>query len=562
MVDTDQSDEVILHRYRGKSKEKPSNDHVQESQPKSSTPHDRLTDRPEPDTTSPIHFSVENSSHLEQKPQPEKRKGVRQTEATPEAKAELRRLQKEIRAQVGKCKLKTDDRLDSNPEVLQKARTGPGIDPDSTIYRRVIKRLDVGRADSVFTFPPDMPADEKYKFQWTLYAQDVRAYPAIEEGRVVLYPHPMQKESNAPSGSPFGELPPCPTPQEIVDSVNWDEINNWEFGDLVRRADWEYSPAVWNAPVQFRNWFYAWLDSTMHICHYVDIYHKSFFDGTAHSDGHQGMFIPNIENDETLLELTDEMTNRHSHETVDGYRFNYIIQQKKEQADSEIRRREARAQYLAAMRTPPSSNPNVPKANIYLRPAEVGDIPELLSLYNWYVANSTQCVDVTAITEPAMRQRIDDCKREKLPFIVAVERKSALINGRVRRDQNENVMGYVLATDFMGAHTIGRHTAEIEIFVHHMKRDQGVGRCLMDKLLEICDPTYLGRGGYFFDSNLEERGGYSSGSSRRLARLVVTISYSEDDPTEYCRVKEWLMQRHRFEEQGLLKGAARKFDKL
>lgn len=566
MSDTDQSEEVLLHRYRGKGQAKASNSQVQESQTKSSIPQDKLTDRPEPGPAplgdTPIYFSVDNSSYSEQKPQPEKRKGVRQTEATPEAKEELRRLQQEIRAQVGKCKLKTDDRLDSNPETLMKARTGPGTDPTSVIYRRVIKRLDVGRADSVFTFPPDMSEKEKHELQWTLYAQDVRAYPEIEEGHVVLSSHPRPKESSTPDGSPCGEIPPCPTPQEIVDSVNWDDINNWEFGDLARRADWEYSPAVWNAPVQYRNWFYAWLDSTMHICHYADIYHKSFFDGTAHPDGLKGMFIPNIEHPEAKRNTEDEKTNPHYHETVDGYRFNYITQQKKEQADSEIRRREARAQYLAAMRTPPSSNPNVPKANIYLRPAEVGDIPELLSLYNWYVANATQCVDVTALAGPDMRQRIEDCKREKLPFIVAVERKSATFNCRLRRDQNENVMGYALATDFMGARTIGRHTAEIEIFVHHTKRDQGVGRCLMDKLLEICDPTYLGRGGYFFDSDLEDHGCYSPGSSRRLARLVIAMSYSEDDPSDYLRVKEWLMRRHRFEEQGLLKGAARKFDKL
>lgn len=566
MSDSDQSEEVLLHRYRGQGQVKASTGQVQESQTKSSTPQDKLTDRPEPGPAprgdTPIHFSVENSSYSEQKPRPEKRKGVRQTEATAEAKEELRRLQQEIRAQVGKCKLKTDDRLDSNPEALMKARTGPGTDPTSVIYRRIIKRLDVGRADSIFTFPLDITEKEKQELQWTLYAQDVRAYPEIEEGHVVLSPHPRPKELNTPDGSPFGEIPPCPTPQEIVDSVNWDAINNWEFGDLARRADWEYSPAVWNAPVQYRNWFYAWLDSTMHICYYADIYHMSFFDGTAHSDGLKGMFIPNIEHPEAKRNLEDEKTNRHCHETVDGYRFNYITQQKKEQVDSEIRRREARAQYLAAMRTPPSSNPNVPKANIYLRPAEVGDIPELLSLYNWYVANATQCVDATALAEQDMRQRIDDCKREKLPFIVAVERKSAILNGRIRRDQNENVMGYALATDFMGARTIGRHTAEIEIFVHHTKRDQGVGRCLMDKLLEICDPTYLGRGGYFFDSDLEDGGCYSPGSSRRLARLVIAISYSEDDPSDYHRVKEWLMRRHRFEEQGLLKGAARKFDKL
>jgi L-amino acid N-acyltransferase YncA len=556
MGDSDESDEVVLHRSRGKTDAKPSSDQLAVSDIVNFPfLHGRVTEALEPRTV------LGNPAHPEEQPQAPKRR-VRQIEATPEVKEELKRLQQELRAQIGRGRLKTEDLLESCPETLRKAREGPGTDPTSPIYQRIIQRLDVPRADSIFSFPSDMTRKEKYELQWALYEKDDPAYPAIEDGRVVLTSTPKPKSPTAPDGSPFGELPPRPTPEEIVNSVNWDAINRFEFDDLVRCANWDYSSVTWDAPLEFRKWFYTWLDSTMYICHYADIYHKSFFDGTAHADGEKGMFIPNLECGETFRDENDEVTMRYYPETSDGMRFNFMVQNKRERAGFEIMRKESRNEYLATMRSPPSINPNIPKANIYLRPAEAGDILELLSLYNWYVANATQCVDVSPIAQSAMQQRLDDCKREKMPFIVAVERKSALINGRPRRDKKEKVMGYVLTTDFMGAQTIGRTTAEIEIFVHHTMKGQGIGRCLMDKLLEICDPMYLSHGGYFFDTDLVDRGGYSSGSSRRLARVVVPMCYSEDDTAEYHRVKDWLMRRHKFQEQGLLKGAARKFDKL
>ncbi|OJI89198.1 hypothetical protein ASPTUDRAFT_70809 [Aspergillus tubingensis CBS 134.48] len=67
----------------------------------------------------------------------------------------------------------------------------------------------------------------------------------------------------------------------------------------------------------------------------------------------------------------------------------------------------------------------------------------------------------------------------RLPFIVAVERGSG--------NQRENIFGYATAKDYTGSETSGRYTAELESFVIPEQQRKGIGNCLMDKLLQVCD---------------------------------------------------------------------------
>jgi Sortase and related acyltransferases len=212
--------------------------------------------------------------------------------------------------------------------------------------------------------------------------------------------------------------------------------------------------------------------------------------------------------------------------------------------------------YLESFLSQQEPNPYVPKANIYLRPAENRDVPGLLELCNWYIHNTALCADLESLTHTEMVQRIADSRQEKLPFIVAVER-----NNRHALDHRERVLGYALATDYMGQNTAGRHTVELEVLVSNGSKRLG-SRCLMDKLLEVCDATYVPHWGYFFDSDLDERPGYSCGGRRTLARLIFTYCYPEDDLSEYQRVKSWLKETYNFHEQGVLKGVCVKFSKL
>jgi hypothetical protein len=68
------------------------------------------------------------------------------------------------------------------------------------------------------------------KLQWSLYKDDNRAYPAIEDGHVGFNKHPPAREpTTPPPGHVCGTLPPCPMTEEIIKSVDW---SNWAAMDI------------------------------------------------------------------------------------------------------------------------------------------------------------------------------------------------------------------------------------------------------------------------------------------------------------------------------------------
>ncbi|KAN0087348.1 hypothetical protein V8E54_001036 [Elaphomyces granulatus] len=446
-----------------------------------------------------------------------------------------------------------------NPEALAKVRDGPGTDPASDISRMLARRLIIDHSQNgpesrqgqhdKFKFHEGMTEDEKDKAQWEFYRQDIQAYPKIEDGQVVLQNDPTSGHLYTPPAvsSDGSILIGLPQPPELPEGVEPDEWNS------PFPANWQYRPLVCTNYEAFRNWFYDWLDSTTRICYYVDIYHESFFDGTAHADGELSLFIPNISHEETLPDMNDAKTRLHRHETSDGYRYNFTHRLQKEEELLEGGKVRARSIYFKAWQYEIEPNRNVLKENICLRPVDITDIPQLLRLHNWYVAHATQCRDIEPLNDVDLRGRIDSCRRARLPFIVAVER-------RVRTCGRERIMGYALATVFMGPQTIGRFTANLEVYVDNAKTRLGIGQCLVDKLLEVCDSTYITKQCYLFDCSPEDRSLYSSDSSRKL-ELIFSFGYSPDDPTEYRWVKEWLKLNYGFQEHVLLKGAGVKFGK-
>ncbi|KAL1860879.1 hypothetical protein Plec18170_001393 [Paecilomyces lecythidis] len=479
-----------------------------------------------------------------------------------EVQEELKKLQEEAMAKAVERRFEAPP--NSNPETLHKAREGPGANPESGEFLKIaayrtINIPDNGAESSEglfnrFHFPQEVADSERKRLQWIFYSQDTPAYPKFDEdGQLAIcaQPTPESEERLAVlashgDGSSIGLKQPPQPPRDFPDEI-WDGI----------AADWLFHPTFYTNLEVSRELFWRWLDSTIELAYPVDIYHRTFFDGTAHTDGETGLFIPDIESHETEIDMTDEETRIHYNETATGYIINYKIHLRKEAEEKEARIRRERAVYLESCLNQEDPNPYVPKANIYLRPAENRDVSGLLELCNWYINNTALCADLETLTRAEMTQRIADCKNEKLPFIVAVER-----NNRHAFEHRERVLGYALATDYMGQTTAGRHTVELEVFVSHGSKRLGVARCLLDKLLQICDPTYVPHLGYFFDSDLDDRPGYECGGRRMLARLIFTYCFSEDDKSEYERVKEWLKREYNFHEQGLLKGVCVKFNKL
>jgi L-amino acid N-acyltransferase YncA len=232
--------------------------------------------------------------------------------------------------------------------------------------------------------------------------------------------------------------------------------------------------------------------------------------------------------------------------------------------EHEIRLR--RTQRLARKREGPvipTPNPHIPRINIYLRPAVRSDIPQLQDIYNSYVSNSVRPAELRPISYSDMLNRWRDTTDEKLPFIVAVS-KSAKINRGIS-NAVEKVVGWASATDWVGRHAIERFTVELEIYIHQQHLHLGVGKCLMDKLIDSTDRGHMTRKGYPFACAPEFQHGYSAGGARDLIKLLFIVR-SLNKPqnkkeNDLPWIKKWLETEWKFEQQGHFTQAGVKFQR-
>lgn len=185
-----------------------------------------------------------------------------------------------------------------------------------------------------------------------------------------------------------------------------------------------------------------------------------------------------------------------------------------------------------------------PKLNIYLRPASIADLSELTRIYNWYVVNGSQPSELREIDEDSMRSRWDFCLQGKLPFVVAalksqkharrlphvdeeevsrhrqlpVTHKQPLALSRIER-----LAGFCCANDFSQPDFVEYIATDIEIYVDAQYRKMGVGKCLMDRMLHICDRGHTLTMAVTFHCDQELKHMYETGGRRELHKLLVTL---------------------------------------
>ncbi|RVX65819.1 hypothetical protein B0A52_10335 [Exophiala mesophila] len=195
----------------------------------------------------------------------------------------------------------------------------------------------------------------------------------------------------------------------------------------------------------------------------------------------------------------------------------------------------------------PMQEPRRPKANFYLRPAVRSDVRGMMAIYNYHIKNGVRPSELNEIGESEMHQRMDMAQQSRLPFIVAVERS----RGNARKKtvartaqhthpihnvdttysgviKDEHVIGWASATDWSCFDYVENITADLECFVAHNFRRNGVGRSLMDALLSATDPGYTKSGGYDFHAAQEVTSFYTGGGVRDISKLIIQVrSYSK-----------------------------------
>lgn len=107
---------------------------------------------------------------------------------------------------------------------------------------------------------------------------------------------------------------------------------------------------------------------------------------------------------------------------------------------------------------------------IIIRKLEERDIPAITEIYNHYVLETTVSFEVEALTEEQMRRRAQDIA-SKFPYFVA--------------EDGGNPVGYCYVHPWKERAAYAS-TLETTVYLHPARKHTGLGRELMNALIEEC----------------------------------------------------------------------------
>jgi L-amino acid N-acyltransferase YncA len=144
------------------------------------------------------------------------------------------------------------------------------------------------------------------------------------------------------------------------------------------------------------------------------------------------------------------------------------------------------------------------------------------------VANTIHTNEFDARTEQQIAHRINDVIQTGLPYLVAISKsnQSKATPGYV----TEKIVGYINLDDYCDQASLWRYTFQLDIFVHPGFTGKGIGKCLMDRLLEMVDTSYRARGGYEYVNHFEY---LKTGPSRVVKTILINVHHVNGvDPQE------------------------------
>ncbi|KAI4261489.1 MAG: hypothetical protein L6R42_003309 [Xanthoria sp. 1 TBL-2021] len=227
--------------------------------------------------------------------------------------------------------------------------------------------------------------------------------------------------------------------------------------------------------------------------------------------------------------------------------------ERKKAAKAQRAEQQAREQALAEAAAAP--NPYEPKLNIFIRPAEPKDLPQICEIHNYYVRTSAVTGERVELTEREWRTRFDTCQEDKFPFLVAILARHSKMNRRQGR--TEKVVGFTYIEDFAGELTMWGHTCELQIFVDYKYLHQGVGKNLMDCILRGVNPNYQARNAVAFHFTPGQNDRYEGGGERVISNIIFPLPYTAEEDEHAQWVGQWLDHEFGFKLQGLLVGIGR-----
>ncbi|NII50380.1 GNAT family N-acetyltransferase [Frigoribacterium endophyticum] len=113
-----------------------------------------------------------------------------------------------------------------------------------------------------------------------------------------------------------------------------------------------------------------------------------------------------------------------------------------------------------------------PAFSFEIRPAVAADLPYVREIYNHYVQNSTVTFDEEPMTLADWRRKAGVAAKLGMPFLVAVNPAG-------------EALGYATAMPW-GGKAAYRYTVESSIYLRAASTGKGLGRALLEALVEAC----------------------------------------------------------------------------
>ena len=346
-----------------------------------------------------------------------------------------------------------------------------------------------------------------------------------------------------------------------------DNQGNWRAIE-----DWDGRPGFRNDSAFFQgalNWMERCVKEAFEDPINFDTSHPLYISGEAGPTGTDHFLLDPI-----------ALENHHTERPDDGFTLNpknseqtafkasqvvtKLFHEKKEMDRAKRReRRKAREAFNASARAYiPPPNLYVPKINMYLRPATEKDMQQVSDIYNHHVNNGPVATDVISTTRDdwVARWRLTE-GQQHLPFVIAVcKSKRTSSTSRQKHRHNalpeENIVGFSWAEDYLGMNTTYGGTVELHTYVHPGHLRMGIGKNLVDIILEAVDCGHSFHNGCEFKT--EDTESFRMGGIRRPECILINIPFYPDKEEALIWQKEWLWTHLYFDQVATIPALGKK----
>ena len=342
--------------------------------------------------------------------------------------------------------------------------------------------------------------------------------------------------------------------QNATNSKEWDKpskpvhpLLDWEGKRNGHHDDWEGrrrdSISAREQLQIFESWTQASESAADVAAAHLDIASPAFILGTGIV--HNGSLSTGLSDEAHFTRRlpNDPLTHARAEQTAQSIVKERMAKMREEGTEPRSTKKQTR-EYREALRqrdleSKSMPNPYAPTADIYIRPAQIKDLPQITDTYNHYVRTSAITLELDLLTRDMWRTRMEDCREEGYEMYVAVQ-KGGKGNGTARRDNREAIFGFAYAEDQSDRRSSCRFSAIVQVYVNWKHLRIGVGRCLLDRVMATVNINHHDRRGVdwvddkrltqreiktvmieipYWDSTDEERAVYQMAKNERTGQM-------------------------------------------